>query len=508
MTALLAVQRLATPEVVWSALVPQLILMAGGVFMLTIVSLVKGRLPRGTYATYTVVVALASLVSTVPLWHRVQHAKEGPAALVGGAVGLDGYSLFLIAVICIGVVLAALLADGYLRREGLDGPELYVLLLLSAAGGGVMASANDLIVLFIGLEILSLSAYVMAAMHARRVSSQEAGLKYFVLGSFASAFLLYGIAMIYGATGSTNLADIQSYLATAVITHDGLLLTGIALMLVGFGFKVAASPFHAWAPDVYQGSPSPVSAFMASAIKVAGFAGLVRVISLTLDAYRLEWRPIVYALAALSLLVGAFSAVVQSNVKRMMAYSSINHAGFILLGVEAGTKGTSAVLFYLATYTFMVAGSFGIITIVGGRGDRRHDLGDYRGLARSNPLLATAFAIFLLAQAGVPFTGGFLAKLGVLRAAANADSWSLALIAMLTAVVSAFMYLRIVVSMYFAGDDADDAAPTRGRLTVPVGARIAFVVAVVGTIGLGVVPGPFTHLADDAKPVLVAASGR
>ncbi len=493
---------IATPTVVWSGLIPQLILMVGGVLMLTLVSLFRGRLPRGTYAIYTVVVAGAALVATIPLWHRVLHAKEGPASLLGGAVALDGSSLFLIGVICIGVILAALLADGYLRREGIEGPELYVLLLLSASGGAIMASANDLIVLFIGLEILSISAYILAAMHSRRISSQEAGMKYFVLGAFASAFLLYGIALIYGATGSTNLAEIQTFLANHILLRNGTLLAGIALLLVGLGFKVAAAPFHAWAPDVYQGSPTPVTAYMASAVKAAGFAGLIRVMSLTFATYHLEWRPIVFTLAALSLLVGAFSAIVQSNVKRMLAYSSINHAGFILVGIQAAGRGTSAVLFYLAAYTFMVGGSFAVVTVVGGRGDGHHGLDDYKGLAKRRPALAAAFTVFLLAQAGVPFTAGFFAKFGVLRAAADTHDWSLAIIAMLTAVVSAFLYLRIVVSMYFAEPDES----TTGPAPIAVGARIALVVAVLGTIALGVVPGPFTKLATDAKPVLVATT--
>ena len=502
---LAAVKPIVTPEVVWSSLTPQLVMMVGGVLLLTIVSLVKDRLPRGAYAGYTVLVGLVSLATVVPLWRRVQDSKGGPASLVGGAVGFDGYSLFLIATMAVGVVLAALFADGYLRREGLDGPELYVLMMLSAAGGGIMASANDLIVLFIGLEILSISAYVLAAMHANRVSSQEAGLKYFILGAFASAFLLYGIAMLYGATGSTNLARIQTFLAEVVVIHDGMLLAGVAMLLVGLGFKVAAVPFHAWAPDVYQGAPSPVSAFMASVVKAAGFAGLVRVVVVTLDAYRLQWKPLVFALAALSLLVGSLSAIVQTNVKRMLAYSSINHAGFILVGVQSGRVGTAAVLFYLAAYTFMVVGSFGVVTIVGGTGDGRHHLDDYRGLARSRPLLAAAFGVFLLAQAGVPFTAGFLATLGVIQAAGQTHNWTLAVIAMASAVISAFFYLRIVVSMYFDDPAGDPEVEVEASRPVPVGARIALVVAVIGTLGLGIVPGPFTHLADDAVPVITAA---
>jgi NADH-quinone oxidoreductase subunit N len=496
--------KIAAPSVDWRALAPQLILMIGGLLLLTITALVKGRLPKGSYATYTVAVAIASVLTTIPLWHRVQ-GHQGAASLMKGAVGLDGFGLFVTWVICLGVVLAALLGDGYLRRERLDGPEFYVLLLLSASGGVIMATANDLIVLFIGLEVLSLAAYVLAAMHLRRLSSQEAGMKYFVLGAFSSAFLLYGIALTYGATGSTNLAKIQAFLSAHVLLHNGMLLAGLALMLVGFGFKIAAVPFHAWSPDVYQGSPTPVTSFMASVVKAAGFAGLLRVFVVTFPTYAAQWRPALFTIAALSLVVGATMAVVQSNVKRMLAYSSINHAGFILLGVVAATRnGTSASLFYLAAYTFMIAGSFGVVTLVGRRGDGHHDLADYRGLSRAEPLLAGCFTFFLLAQAGVPFTAGFMAKFGVIGAAADRHDWALAVIAMVSAVISAYLYLRIVVSMYFVGDETE-AVPARPRIRINPAAKLALAIAVAGTLLLGIVPDPFAHLAHDAVAQLVAS---
>ena len=280
----------------------------------------------------------------MPLWREVTDPARGPFTAVAGAVAVDGFSVFFTFVICSAVVLAALLADGYLRREGLDGAELYVLILLSASGGVIMASANDLIVMFLGLEILSIAAYVLAAMHLRRPESQEAGMKYFILGAFSSAFFLYGIALVYGSTGSTNLTRIAAF-ATPVGTVPGtvdpkllgngapaLLLAGLALLLVGFGFKIAAVPFHAWAPDVYQGAPTPTVAFMASAVKAAAFAGMLRVFVVAFADNKIDWQPYVYALAVATLLVGAVLAVVQTDVKRMLAYSSINHAGFILVG--------------------------------------------------------------------------------------------------------------------------------------------------------------------------------
>ena len=495
-----------TPAVAWSTLAPLLVLLGGAVVLLVLGALLPRRSKVGWHAIATIAIAFGAIGSVVPLWDRVQH--DGPMSVVAGAVGVDGFSLFLTVVICVSVILAALLTDGYLRREDLQGPEAYVLLLLSASGGVIMASANDLIVMFLGLEILSIAVYVLAGMHVRRVRSGEAAIKYFVLGAFSSAFFLYGIALIYGATGSTNLVKIADFLSKTTLTDSGLLVTGMALLLVGFGFKVAAVPFHSWTPDVYQGSPSPIVSYMASGVKAAGFAGLLRVFVVTFGAYRLDWQPVLYWLAILTLVVGAVLAVVQTDVKRMMAYSSINHAGFILLGVEAATsRGVSAALFYLASYTFLVGGTFGVITLVGRRGDGHHQLSDYQGMGRREPLLALAFTVFLLAQAGTPLTSGFLAKFYVINAAVQARSFWLALVAMLSAVISAFLYLRIILTMYTPATDGEDVevAPDRPRLPVPAAAAIALVVALAATIGLGLVPGPLAHTARDATPVLVAS---
>jgi NADH-quinone oxidoreductase subunit N len=493
---------IATPEVEWVTLVPLLILGGTAMGLMLLTALTRRRVFDGFYPLVTSVAAIAAAVTTWPLWDRVQDPERGPFSAMSGSLGIDGFSLFMTVVICASVVLGALLADGYLQREGLDGPDLYVLLLLSASGGLVMAAANDLIVLFLGLEILSLAVYVLAAMHLRRITSQEAGIKYFVLGSFASAFLLYGIALTYGATGSTNLVEILEYLSNTVLFDNGLLLAGMALLLVGLGFKVAAAPFHAWTPDVYQGSPTPVVAYMASGVKAAGFAGLIRVFHLGFQHYRVDWQPIIYALAVLTLLVGAVMAVVQTDVKRMMAYSSINHAGFVLVAVQAADdRGIQASLFYLASYTFLVAGSFGIISVVGRKDDDRHSIDDYRGLARSRPLLALVFAILLFSQAGVPFTSGFFAKFYAISAAVDSGSVPLAAVAMLTAVIAAFLYLRITVAMWMSDDDVD--VPDRASLSVPVGAGIALLLCIVVTIGVGVFPHVLTGPAADATAVLV-----
>ncbi|HEX6167098.1 MAG TPA: NADH-quinone oxidoreductase subunit N [Acidimicrobiales bacterium] len=489
-----------TPTVDWGAVAPLLVLVGAALVLLLTSALVSWLRSTTFYTVLTCLAGIGTVVAVVPLWREVQDPERGPFSTIAGAVGVDGFSLFMTAVIALAVVLAALFADGYLRREGLESVEPYVLLLLSASGGLVMAHANDLIVLFLGLEVLSLAVYVLAAMHRRRVTSQEAGIKYFVLGAFSSAFFLYGIALIYGGTGTTNMVEILELFSTSVLTDDGLVLGGLALILVGLGFKVAAVPFHFWTPDVYQGSPSAMVTWMASGVKVAGFAGLIRVLVLAFDAYAVDWQPIVYLLAVLSLIVGAVLAVVQTDVKRMMAYSSINHAGFVLVGVQvADAQGVEAALFYLATYTFLIAGTFGVVTLVGRTGDGHHSLDDYRGLGRSRPLLALLMTVFLLAQAGVPLTSGFFAKFYVIVAAVDGGSTSLAVIAMLSSVISAYLYLRITVSLYM--DEPSEAAP---RIAVPAGAGVALAVCIAVTLVVGVWPGLVTEVARDAVPVLTA----
>jgi NADH-quinone oxidoreductase subunit N len=497
-----------TPRVDWTAVAPLLVMAVGALLLLTVDSLWRGRKPAGFYALWTVVVASAAGLATIPLWNRLDDLEklEPPSSgfsTIGGAIGIDGFSLFLTAVICASVVLGALLASDYLRREGLDGPGLYVLMMLSASGGMIMAMADDLVVLFLGLEILSIAAYLLAAMHLRRIQSQEAGMKYFVLGAFSSAFFLYGVAMTYGATGTTSLIGIKDFLADNVLLSNGLLLLGLMLMLVGLGFKVAAVPFHSWTPDVYDGAPSPVVAYMATGVKAAGFAGLIRVFTLTFDSYQTDWQPVIAVIAVLTLVVGAVLAIVQTNVKRMLAYSSISHAGFILVGVQvASPAGTSAVLFYLAAYTFMVAGTFAVVTVVARTGDARNNLDDYRGLARTSPVLTLAFTVLLLAQAGVPFTSGFFAKFNVISAAAEQGAYWLAVVAMVSAVIAAYLYLRLVVVMWLGEPEVEPEGEVE-PLRVPFAARLALVVCFVITLGVGIYPKPLLDWSDDSTPALV-----
>ncbi len=488
---------LRLPEVAYSDIGPMIILVVGALGLLTVASLVKAKPARGFYALFTVGTAGSALVSAAWLWLGLDEAGSGPRFAFANMISIDGFAVFFFVVIAISVVLAALLGDAYLRREQLDGPEFYVLVLLSAAGGMLMAAANDLIVIFLGLETLSIALFVLAGFHRRRAESGEAAMKYFVLSAFSSAFLLYGIALTYGSTGTTNLAGIAQWLGTNVALTNGVLMAGMAFLLVGFGFKVAAVPFHTWTPDVYQGSPTPVSAFMAGASKAAGFAALLRVFFSTFSVLRPDWKPLIWALAVASLLVGSTLAIVQSDVKRMLAYSSISHAGYILVGLQAANdRGVAGSLFYLLAYTFMVMGSFTIATVVGRRGDAAHDLDNYKGLARRRPAVALGFTVLLMAQAGVPFTSGFLAKFYVISAAVESRSYALALIAMVAAVIAAFFYLRVVITMYSAAD-ADEATEP-ARLPLPFGAGLVLASAVAFTLIAGILPQTFFDFARNA----------
>ena len=424
------------------------------------------------------------------------------ALIVGGAIAFDTFAMFLTITICLSVLLVSLLTDSFLRGTPNDGPEIYALYLVAAIGGIVMASANDLIVLFLGLETLSLALYVLAASNRRSLASAESGIKYFVLGGFASAFFLYGIALLYGAAGTTNISEMVVTFQSGVdlANPNALALAGLALLIVGLGFKVAAAPFHVWAPDVYQGAPSPVTALMASVGKAAAFAAMLRVLVTALPFFRDDWRPVIWVLAVLSLVVGSTLAVVQTDVKRMLAYSSISHAGFILVGVEAAGHdagervlgdGMPSVLTYLLLYSVLTVGSFAVVALVGRSNGGDTSLEAFKGLGKRRPALALGLTVFLLAQAGIPLTSGFVAKWGVIQAAVEEESYAIAIIAMVSAVIAAFLYLRIMVSTWL---EAGEESTTQEA--VPFATGLAVALAAAFTIFVGVWPNWLLDAAD------------
>jgi NADH-quinone oxidoreductase subunit N len=481
-----------SPEVEWWHLSPILALV-GGILILLVAGSLTPTWPRGLYAGFTALTAAVTGALALFQWDEI--ADDGASTLIGRALAFDQFAQFLTITICAATLLVALVTGDELRRAGKDAPEVYALLLVAATGGVVMSAANDLIVLFLGLETLSLAFYVLAASDRERTASQESGIKYFVLGGFSSAFFLYGIALVYGGTQSTNISDIVAgFQGTTLLDgKDTLVLAGIALLLVGLGFKVAAVPFHVWTPDVYQGSPTNITAFMASVGKAAAFAAMLRVLVIALPFHRDDWRPAIWVLAVLSLVIGAVLAVVQTDVKRMLAYSSINHAGFILVGVEAAGHrageygslgdGMASVATYLLLYSVLTIGSFAVVALVGRSTGGDTSLTAFKGLAQRRPSLAIALTVFLLAQAGVPLTSGFVAKWGVVQAAVEEESYAIAIVAMVSAVIAAFLYLRIMVSTWLERDEA-----AAGPVAVPLLTGVAVFASAAFTLAIGVWP--------------------
>jgi len=473
------------PSIPWVELIPILSLLAGTCFLLLVGSLVP-TWPRRGYAWVTGISTTVALVANAVKWNNLYYNKG--ETFFADVIAIDRFSVLASITICLAVIFGALMMSAYLVRMNADGPELYALLLTSAIGALVMVAANELIVLFLGLEILSLSLYLLAASNRDREESQESGLKYFILGGFSSAFFLYGVALIFGSTGSTKISGIGEVLSgnISIANTDAMLLVGIGMLLVGLGFKVSAAPFHVWTPDVYEGAPTPVTAFMASVGKVAAFAALIRILTVGLEQRVDDWRPVVWALAILTVFTGSILAVVQTNVKRMLAYSSISHAGFILVGVEAaghvGSDGVATSMNYLAIYTVLVMGSFAIVLALSGNTDGETNLSDFKGLAKRRPALALAFTVLLFAQAGVPLTAGFVSKFAVIKSSVEANSYVLAIAAMVAAVIGAYLYLRIAVSMWL------EEPASESEISVDPAVVIVIVVSVAATLIVGFFP--------------------
>jgi len=501
------------PSIDWYALSPYVVLLGGALVLLLVGSLTP-RWPRGWYAMLTALTAGAAGV--VASLQFAALADDAPRSLMKGVLAHDRFGLLAVIAICVAVIITSMMASDVAASATGDAPsavadgaqtdslEPYSLLLVAALGAAIMVTANDLVVSFLGIEILSISLYVLAASDRRRTASQEAGLKYFVLGGFSSAFLLYGIALVYGTTGQTNLGGIAVVLADEVTLprNDAMLLAGVALLLVGFAFKVSLVPFHSWTPDVYHGAPTYVTGFMASLGKIAAIVALVRLFVVAFPVRADDWRPAVFVLAVLTLVVGSVLAIVQTDVKRMLAYSSISHAGFMLVGLEAAghigsssaSEGASSTLIYVVLYSVLALGSFAAVSIVSrtataAGSTNATSLDAFKGVAKTNPVFALGFTVLLLAQAGVPLTSGFVAKFGVIRAAVSTESYVLAVLAMVSAVIAAYLYLRIMVSMWLS----DSSSP---RISLGLAARLTMLVTVAITVVLGVLPTFVLRLSD------------
>ena len=465
------------PEIQLSLIYPEMIITGFGFLVL----LVDVFSPRATRKDHLGVLSLIGIVAAlIAAFTQVGSVRSG----FEGMYISDGYSIFFKVTFLIIAFLTVLISMGYTQREGIAFGEYYALVLFATLGMMLMAAGTHMITIFLGLETMSISIYVLAGIMRENKRSVEAALKYFLLGAFATGFLLYGMALIYGATGSLYFKDVAAYIASKSLLRSPMLLMSLVFLTIGFGFKIAAVPFHMWTPDVYEGAPTSITAFMATGVKAAGFAALVRVFFSALPGFRPDWISIMWLIAVATMTVGNIIAISQTNIKRMLAYSSIAHAGYILVAFVAGNDlGISGILFYLMAYAFMNLGAFTVVILLGKKGEENTLISDYAGIGFKYPILAACMTVFLLSMAGIPPMAGFMAKFYVFSAAVKSEFYWLAILGVLNSAVSVYYYLRVTVVMYFKESEREISG-----LQFAPGAVVALILAVIGTLYMGLFP--------------------
>ena len=482
-----------TPDINWLAVLPEVALALGAAAVLLID--VQWKPKASVLGTVTAGAITLAAAFTILQWDSASDALAtgafGEFLAFSGMVLVDGFAIFGRFALLVVTALGVLAGWSYLEGLGRRRAEALALILLATSGFSIMVASNNLVMLFLGLEVGSIALYVLAGMTREQSRSDEAAIKYFLLGSFASAIFIYGVALLYAGTGELTVVGMSAYLRNLVIFSPGVIAIGIGLVIVGLGFKVSAAPFHSWAPDVYQGAPGGLVGYMAAMAKIAGFVALARILISGVDSLSGLWSPVVAAIAALSMLFGALLALAQGDVRRMLAYSGVAHAGFIMTGVVGGS--TSGVLFYVAVYALQLVGAFAVVSVVSGADNSASPLEEYRGLARRSPVLAASLSVLLLGMAGLPVTSGFIAKFGVF-----ADAWSqgfewLVIVGVLASVVAFAFYLRIIVAMYM--DEADE-----GDVSIPGPVKWVLAASVTATILWGVLPDSLLSIATDALP--------
>lgn len=501
------------PVIDWALIAPEVIVCAAAVLTMLVDAFVR---PTQRWITGSIALLGLAFAAAACIFLWLNGTTNSDA--FNGMIALDELRLSFTIIFLLVSALTLLISTVWVQGEQLPAGEFHSLLLFATVGMMLMASGNDLVIIFLGLEILSIATYVMAGFRRTDVRSNESSLKYFILGSFSSAFLLYGIALVYGATsiaepgsdgvltrivaGTTNIAEIASRINQA--QYPALLFAGAAMMLVGFGFKIATAPFHVWTPDVYEGAPTPVTAFMAAGPKAAGFASFIRVFvfglpfaasaaSVSGANLHQAWVTTLVVMAILTMTVGNVVAIVQNNVKRLLAYSSIAHAGYALVGVVAAGAATdpaqrdaaiTAVVFYLLTYAVMNIGAFAVVQLIARSGDRRTGVEDYRGIGFESPVLAFSLSLFMLSLLGMPLTAGFMGKIMVFGVAIDQKFYGLVIVGVLNTAVSAYYYLRLIIVMFFGERTMAWSAPK-----IPASVALALVLTVLGVLYLGIFPG-------------------
>jgi NADH-quinone oxidoreductase subunit N len=465
------------PEIDLYLIAPEIVITIFGFLVLMVDVFSPKKEKKGYLGWISLIGILIAFFYTLPLMGSTNSGFEGMFTA-------DGYALFFKITFMIIAFLTVLISMGYAQREGIAFGEYYALILFATLGMMLMAAGTHLIIIFLGLETMSISIYILAGMMREDRKSVESAFKYFLLGAFATGFLLYGIALLYGATGFLYLKDIAAYISSKNLLRNPMLLLSLVFLTIGFGFKIASVPFHMWTPDVYEGAPTSITAFMATGVKAAGFSALVRVFFSALPAFRPDWTSIMWVIALATMTLGNIVAISQTNIKRMLAYSSIAHAGYILVAFVAGNDlGTSGILFYLMAYAFMNLGAFTVVILLGKKGEENTLIKDYAGIGFKHPLLAAAMTIFLLSMAGIPPLGGFMAKFYVFSAAVKEKFYWLAILGVLNSAVSVYYYLRVTVLMYFRESEREITGLQFSPASV-----FALILAVIGTLYMGIFP--------------------
>jgi NADH-quinone oxidoreductase subunit N len=474
-------------------ILPEIVLSVWGIIVMFVEPILPEGRSRKGLGIFSAFGALAAIAATA---YQAQPQFAGFG--FGNMLHVDHFSIFFHLVVLLVALATILMSLDYLPFQKIDHGEYYALILLGSVGMCLMSSAVELVLIFVALEISSIASYILAGFRRHAAESAESSMKYFLLGSFATAFFLYGVALLYGATGSTNVFDIAAKLSGAT-RIEPLAYVAVALIFTGLGFKVACAPFHIWTPDVYEGAPSPVVAFMSTAPKAAAFAVLIR---LVIDTASPNWFWVIWTAAVLSMCVGNLGAILQSNVKRMLAYSSIAHAGYLMVAFASASNrelGISAAMFYSAAYAAMNVGAFAVITQMSGSGERYSQIDDYSGLGKRSPMLAAALTFFLLSLIGIPITGGFFAKFYVFSAALRTHLIWLTIIGVANSGMGSYYYLRLIVRMYMYEPRTEAPAPKVG-----FGIAMAIAISLIATLWLGVLPNAVLHYTQAAPTILAS----
>jgi len=470
-----------TPPIDLISLAPVLVLSVFGMMVL-ITDLFIGK-NKSILVFMSLIGLLMAAISSLAKFNLPVHSFNG-------AYVVDHLSVFFTFIFCISSAMAILLSVDFNKREEIKVGEYYSLILFCTVGMIVLASSTDMIMIFLGIEIISISLYILAGVRRKDIKSNEAALKYFLLGAFATGFLLYGMALIYGSTGSTKLSIISKVVSEGQIISEPLMLMGVVLLIIGFSFKIAAVPFHMWAPDVYQGAPTPVTAFMAVGPKAASLAAFYRVMTEAMPELSYSWEILLCIVSVLSMFIGNLGAIMQTNIKRLIAFSSVSHVGYLLIAIIAKSSlSSSSLMFYMLTYAFMIFGVFGIVILLGRKGDENLEIENYSGLAYKHPIIALTMTIFLLSLGGLPPLAGFVAKFYIFSAALKEGYLILVIIAVLNSAISLYYYLKVIVFMYMK----EPVKPF--NITLSPMTLLVIAISVFGTIQLGIYPDPIISLA-------------